>query len=88
MAISIYSNNGKVNYGIKHYTLDYDKDLNNLPTNITPGSSAFITESSKKYMLNNQHKWVEVNLNGGSIIGNNSDDEDILIFDGNTPMGG
>ena len=90
MAISIYSNSGIKSYGIKHYTLDYASDLSNMPTaNIKAGSTAFIIENSKYYMLNNQHQWILVNLNSGSIINSSSiEDGDTVIFDGTSPLGG
>ena len=89
MAVSIYSNSGIKNYGIKHFILDTQDDLTNIPTTCKPGSTAFITETSKYYMLNNQNKWIEVNLsasNGGS-SGNEIDinEGDTVIFNGGFP---
>ena len=53
MAISIYSNRGIKNYGIKHFILDTENDLTYLSTAYKPGSTAFVVETSKYYMLNN-----------------------------------
>ena len=92
MAISIYSNRGIKNYGIKHYILDTNDDLVKMPINCTPGSTAFITESSKYYMLNNQKQWVLVNIaTGGNSGGGSGDfpdihDGDTVIFNGGSPI--
>lgn len=61
MGITIISNSGIKAYGIKHYTVDTTKDLENLPTNITAGSTAFIIETSEKYMLNTKKEWKQIN---------------------------
>jgi hypothetical protein len=54
---------------------------------LTPGSTVFIIDTSKYYMLNGQHKWIEVNPygmnapeSGGGGGGNTPDDEN--IYDG------
>lgn len=60
MAISIYSNSGIKNYGIKHFVLDTENDLNQLSTIYTPGTTAFIVETSQTYMLNNKKEWIQI----------------------------
>jgi hypothetical protein len=51
-----------VTYGIKHFNLDTVDDLTNLrKDNLTPGSTIFIINTSKYYMLNGKREWVEIN---------------------------
>lgn len=61
--ISIYSQNGEVEYKITEYTLDTPNDLEELKItgkNAAPGSSAFIISTSEVYMLNNKREWVKI----------------------------
>lgn len=61
--ISIYSQNGEVEYRVTEYTLDTPDDLEQLKImgkNAAPGSSAFIIATSEVYMLNNQREWVKI----------------------------
>lgn len=78
---SIFSNSGEIKYGQKQYILDSETDIKDLPTNITPGSIAFIIENSKYYMLNHQGQWVSVVLNNGS---NDPSTQDRIIYNGGT----
>jgi len=86
MAISIYSNRGIKNYGIKHFILDTNNDLQKLSTSYIPGSTAFIVENSKYYMLNNSHVWCEVSLGNGGGGNGSYEDIDLLIYDGGHPF--
>lgn len=90
MAISIYSNRGIKSYGIKHYILDTTDDLKKVSINCTPGSTAFITETSQYYMLNNKKTWVLINVaaGGGGNSGGTPDihDGDNIIYDGGSPI--
>ena len=43
--ISLRSNSGKLLYGIDSYILDTETDIQLLPTNIKPGSTAFVIEN-------------------------------------------
>jgi hypothetical protein len=61
--ISIYSQNGEVEYRVTEYTLDTPDDLEQLKIigkTAAPGSSAFIIATSEVYMLNNQREWVKI----------------------------
>lgn len=61
--ISIYSQNGEVEYRVTEYTLDTPDDLEQLKImgkNAAPGSSAFVIATSEVYMLNNQREWVKI----------------------------
>ena len=70
MGFSIYSNSGKIAYGIKNFIVDTPSDIENLPTSIMPGCTAFAIETSTYYMLNHQKEWIEVTLAGGAGIVN------------------
>lgn len=63
--VNIHSNGNRIAYGIKHFNVDALTDLQKLnKEKLVPGSTVFIIDTSKYYMLNGQHKWVEVNLYG------------------------
>lgn len=72
--ITIVSNDGTINYGIKHYVADNFEDLNSLNTKgIQMGSTAFIIDTSEYYMLNGEKTWklvelYKVNGNGSSTV--------------------
>ena len=70
--VSIGANQNRIAYGIKHYNADHESDRLSINTfNITPGSTVFVIENSKHYMLNNKKEWIEINLFGnGSSNGN------------------
>lgn len=60
--------NGRAVYGLKHFILDTEAEVKNLPTDdmFIPGSTAFVISTSNSYMLNNQNSWVKINLSNGS----------------------
>ena len=61
--ISIYSQNGEVEYRITEYTLDNTEDLKELEVmskSAAPGSSAIVISTSEVYMLNNLREWVKI----------------------------
>lgn len=89
--VNIHSNGNRIAYGIKHFNLDIFSDLKKLNKDIlTPGSTVFIIDTSRYYMLNGAHKWIEINPYGmgssepgdgdGSGDGSTPDDEN--IYDG------
>ena len=80
MGIKIFSNSGVKAYGIKHFILDKEDDLNNLSTSYTPGSSAFIIATSENYILNTQHEWIKITAGGN---GSNSPLDNSITLDGN-----
>lgn len=89
--INIASNSDKIAYGIKHFNLDEVVDLPDLnKSQLTPGSTVFIIENSKYYMLNGSKKWIEINPFGKNIIQGDNDDDGIpdipenedVIYDG------
>ena len=76
--IELGANGRKVAYGIKHFNLDSFDDLKKIKGYVLkPGCTAFVIETSKRYILNSKFKWVEVkNLGGGSSGGSNDGDID------------
>ena len=88
--ISIGSNGNKIAYGIKHYNLDTEKDLINLPTHREiMGCTCFVINTSKYYMLNSDLKWVEITpfgkvvSSGGNDGGSTPDiPSDDIIYEG------
>ena len=88
--ITIGANGEKIAYGIKHYNLDTEDDLVNMPVhNEYVGSTCFVISTSKYYMLNSRHVWVEISpfgqviqSNGGSGGGSNTPPTGDIIYDG------
>ena len=81
--ISLFSNGGKRAYYTHEYIVDVQADIANLPTDVNPGSKAFVIADSTYYMLNHQHKWIKVNLANGSGGGSGSDPSvEEIIYDG------
>ena len=84
--IRIGANGEKIVYGIKHYNLDTENDLNQLPArNEIMGTTCFIISTSKYYMVNGNKQWVEIMPFGSTTSGGSGDtppsDNDI-IYDG------
>lgn len=88
---TIRANSNKLAYGVKRYTLDTIEDLKRLNiSSAYPGSTAFIIETSTRYMLNNKRQWVKIaSASGGSSGGGNTGDEDYDggSIDGTDPNG-
>lgn len=60
--ITIGANGNKIAYGIKHYNLDNEDDLANLPVSKEfVGCTCFVISTSKYYMLNSKKEWIEIN---------------------------
>lgn len=66
MSQNIYSQAGKVSYGIKTYTVDAETDKANLPTNDKMGTKCYVIESQKWYILNSNGEYVPFVDAGGS----------------------
>ena len=68
--VSIGANGRKIAYGIKHYNVDTFKDLEAYnPFSLTMGSTAFVIETSKHYMLDGNKQWKEISPFGsGGVI--------------------
>jgi hypothetical protein len=87
--ITIGSNGQKIAYGIKHYNLDTEADLSVMPIgNEVMGSTCFVIETSKYYMLNSQKKWIEITPFGNSVSEGGGDlppvepEDDEIIYEG------
>ena len=87
--ITRHSSNSQIAYGIEHYLLDTFDDLKDLnkKSSLKPGSTVFIIETSKYYMLNGKRAWIEINpygvnitSNGGS--GNGGSGSNDFVYDG------
>ena len=76
--ISIGANRNKKAYGIKHYNLDTETDLQLINTDREiMGTTAFVIETSQRYMLNGSKEWKKINVATGGGSGNNDE-----IYDG------
>ena len=65
--VMIGANGNRPSYGIKHYNADTEQDREKIITvNLTPGSTVFVIENSKHYMLNSARKWVLITPYGHS----------------------
>jgi hypothetical protein len=78
--ISIGANRNKKAYGIKHYNLDTEAELSQINVNReVMGTTAFIIETSQRYMLNGSKEWKKINSNNNSGGGSGNDD---FVYDG------
>ena len=83
--ITIGANGERISYGIKHYNLDTEADLVNLPTtNEFMGCTCFVISTSKYYMLNSDREWVQITPFGkttgsGNGGGDDGSDDDTTI---------
>lgn len=48
------------NLALSKFIADYDDDVSQIPTDVEPGSEIFVIESSSRYMLNHEEKWVKL----------------------------
>lgn len=94
--ITIGANGKRIAYGIKHYNLDTEADLEKMSVQDKPmGCTCFVISTSKYYMLNGNLEWIEIspfgtntttNGGGGSggdiIVPPSDDEEDDIIYDG------
>ena len=74
---AIRAEHGELKYGVYDLIYDTMDDFNKKTphSGVQAGSTAFIIDTSKKYMLNNKGKWVEIGSTGG-------DNYDEVIYDG------
>ena len=80
--ITIGSNGQKIAYGIRHYNLDTEADLANIPvTKEVMGCTCFVIETSKYYMLNGQKKWIEITPYGTCVSGGGGGDDPVVPDD-------
>ena len=78
--ISIGANGDKITYGIKHYNVDTLLDLSNIDkTHEVMGTTVFVIENSKYYMLNGSKQWKQINPYGN---GGSTPTPDEIIYEG------
>lgn len=78
--ISIGANRNRLAYGIKHYNLDTESDLQKINTSKeVMGTTAFVIETSQRYILNGSKEWKKIISTSGSGGGSSGGDE---IYDG------
>lgn len=71
----VINQSGHTAYGLKEFICDTEADIYNLSLDETPGSTAFVIASKKTYMMNNQHKWVDITVNFSSSSSGSSSTE-------------
>ena len=70
--INIMSQSGKTTYGLIEYVCDSEAEINSLPINNAPGSTAYVIDSGNIYMLSGgTHTWKKMDNTSSS---GNSDD--------------
>lgn len=85
---AIRAEHGELKYGVYDLVYDTMDDFNKKTphSGIQAGSTAFIIDTSKKYMLNNKGKWIEISVGSSSSSGGGGstggDDYDEVIYDG------
>ena len=57
---------------LRKFLCDKEADIENLPTSCSAGSLAYVIESGKRYILNNEKDWVEKVCAAGSGSGSGS----------------
>ena len=65
---SLYAHGEDIAYGINKYIADTETDIELLPTNVAPGSSAFVISTSQTYMLNNKREWINIQSNSNDTL--------------------
>lgn len=80
MSINKVKENNHIAYGTMTFTVDSSSELSSVPTNVTPGSTCFIIEESKTYILNGQGEWKEYQSSGGGGGGSEYPNADIRRF--------
>ena len=59
----MYSVISNLKFQIKKCIADFEADIHSIPLqDFAPGSTCFVIETSKSYMLNHNREWIEVEL--------------------------
>lgn len=69
---------GKPTYNQKLFYVDYDNDVDQLPTNCAVGSTAYVIQSSDVYKMNSNGEWIKQKwkcASGGTTGGDDSEGE-------------
>ena len=78
--ITIGANGQRIAYGIRHYNLDDETDLQKLPTSREAmGCTCFVISTSKYYMLNSKMKWIEITPFGKVMTSTDGGGGDIIV---------
>lgn len=89
--ITIGANGQRIAYGIKHYNVDTKAELDALVLTLeVMGTTAFVIETSKYYMLNGKKQWVEIEpfgVDSGSGGGGSDEPTKHIIYDGGVIQG-
>lgn len=84
--ITIGANGQRIAYGIRHYNLDDETDLQKLPTSREAmGCTCFVISTSKYYMLNSKMKWIEITPFGKAMTSTGGGGDIIVPPDDNDP---
>ena len=84
--ITIGANGQRIAYGIRHYNLDDETDLQKLPTaREAMGCTCFVISTSKYYMLNSKMKWIEITPFGKVMTSTGGGGDIIVPPDDNDP---
>lgn len=76
--ITIGANGKRIAYGIKHYNLDTEAELQQINVDReVMGTTAFVIETSQRYMLNGSKVWKKISRSSGGGAGGNDE-----IYDG------
>ena len=77
--ITIGANGQRIAYGIRHYNLDDETDLQKLSTSKEQmGCTCFVISTSKYYMLNSKMKWIEITPFGKVMTSSTGGSGDII----------
>ena len=61
--VMLYKQNDNVSAYVKEFVAETEADVANLPTDkseVYPGSTCIVTETSNVYILNPQYQWVKL----------------------------
>lgn len=64
MNYNYISQGGNKQYNVVDLVVDTDADVADLPTNVAPGSTCFVVDTSKAYMFKISGEWKELEQRG------------------------
>lgn len=67
----------------EHFNLEVSSNMEYLDKDkLIPGSTVFVAESSKCYVLNNDKQWIEINLQNTNSTFNENFGKKNIVYDG------